>query len=91
MRAKNGEQLKRERYNNKGRKRKARVRFQHIRDMKDTMEVQLPCRNRVFVIPRMEESKDPVGSAPLHDLFLYICDDPTIDAMVSGRRGDTCR
>ena len=28
MRAKNGEQPKRERYNNKGRKRKARVRFQ---------------------------------------------------------------
>ena len=30
MRAKNGEQPKRERYNNKGRKRKARVRFQQV-------------------------------------------------------------
>ena len=51
--------------------------------MKDPVEIRLPTRNHVFVIPRVEKSTEPVAPALFQDLPLYFCDGPTIQTVVS--------
>ena len=60
----------------------------HIEDLKDPIKLQLPGRNRIFILPRAEESKDTVALASFGDILFYICDGPAIRAIVSGRSRD---
>ena len=59
--------------------------------MKDPIKVGLPRHNRVLVIPRVEEPRNPVATASSHDLLLYFCDGPVTEIVVSGRTGGTYR
>ena len=53
--------------------------------MKDPVEVRLPSRNRILVIPRVNKSRDSMTAALLGDLLLYFCNSPAIGSMISGR------
>ena len=59
--------------------------------MKDPVEVGLPTRNSIFVVPRVKKSRDSVPSALFSDLPLYFRDSPAIENRVSGRARTICR
>ena len=49
--------------------------------MKDPVEIGLPTRNSILVVPRMKESRDSVPPAFFRDPPLYFRDSPTIENM----------
>jgi len=53
--------------------------------MKEPIQVRLPSRNRIFVVPRVDKSRDSMSPASVDDLPLYFRDSPTIGSMVGGR------
>jgi hypothetical protein len=70
---------------------KVGTRRTHVEDMEDPIEIRLPRRNSVFVVPRAEESGGPAAPASFQDLRLDFCNGPAIQAVVSGWTGDVYR
>ena len=55
--------------------------------MKDSVEVQLPGSDRLFIVLRMEEPSDHISLTPLDDILLDFGHCPTIENLVSGFPG----
>ena len=53
--------------------------------MKDPIEVRLPSRNRILVVPRVKKSGDSMSPALCGDLLLYFHDGPVIENKIGGR------
>ena len=50
----------------------------HPKNLKNLVEVQLPGRDRLFVVLRVKQSRDRIPFAPLDQLPLNICHSPAI-------------
>jgi len=48
----------------------------HVEDAKNPLEVQLPGRDRLFIVIRAIKSRDRVPSAPLGDVSLDLVHNP---------------
>ena len=48
----------------------------HVEDTKNSLEVQIPGRDRLFIVPRVIESRDRIPSAPLDDVPLDLVHNP---------------
>ena len=55
----------------------------YVEDMKDPVEVQLPGRNRVLVIPRVENSGESIPSPFLGDLLSNLIHGSAIPSIIS--------
>ena len=56
--------------------------------MEDLVEVGLPSRNRLLIVPRMKKSGDCITPALFDDLLLYSRDRPVIDRMADEKTGN---
>ena len=45
----------------------------HVEDLKDHMELQLPCGDLIFIAFRVEESGGRISFTLFDDLLLYLC------------------
>jgi len=57
----------------------------HVEDNEDPVELGLPSRNGLLVVPRVKESRGRIAPALLDDPVLYLCDGPGIESMISRR------
>ena len=55
----------------------------HIEDEKDPVEVQPPGCDRLFIVLRVEKSRDRISFAPLDDIPLDLSHSPAIASLVS--------
>ena len=63
----------------------------HIEDLEEPIQVILPRRNHILVIPGVDKSAEPVPPASFDDLFSYFRNGPGIRRMVSRRTRDLRR
>jgi len=59
--------------------------------MKDPIEVRLPSRNRILVVPRVEKSGDSVPPTLFDDLPLDFRDSPAVENTIGRRIKNACR
>ena len=63
----------------------------HVEDLKDPIQVRLPTRNLILVVPRAKESRDAAPLTLFDDLLLDFRDGPVIESKISGRTRDVYR
>ena len=51
----------------------------HIEDTKDLAEVRLPTGNDIFITLPKREPGGFSPFTPFHDIFLYLCNNPTTE------------
>ena len=61
------------------------MRWTHIEDVEDPIEIRLPGGDRHCIGLRLEESRDRIPATPFHDLSLYIRNSPAIESTVNRR------
>ena len=63
----------------------------HVEDLKDPIQVRLPTRNLILVVPHKKKTKDAAPPALFDDLLLYFRDGPAIESAINGRTRDVYR
>ena len=63
----------------------------HVEDLKDPIQVRLPTRNLILVVPRVKKSGDAAPPTLFDDLILDFRDGTVIESAISGRTRDAYR
>jgi len=62
----------------------------HLKDMENSVELQFPGCNLLFVVPRMEETGSPVALALFRDLALDAGHRSVVKRRVVGQPSESC-